>query len=309
VDDANGLNILRHYTHQKESAFWKASLLSQPGTNDERYWDRVAEDSRNKDNVKMTKDWIALKNWVAEYANGKVKDLLLKTYEGFISLPRAARVLDVGCGSGKWARMYAEKGYTTTGIDASSGMIRLAKAGKINVEKVNFGVMDVSSLGFEDASFELVNCVTVLQHITFDEKWKKAVKEIVRVTKPNSSILLYEVAPMLPLSRGMQSVCVRTSKEYQFEFRKAGARLVFSIPTDISFLLTLFFLRKYSTTFASDEAYFYWAGRKSRMPWAHIKSLSSKIIAGVARRVDYGLAGTPLGIISPLRIMLFKKAR
>jgi ubiquinone/menaquinone biosynthesis C-methylase UbiE len=54
--------------------------------------------------------------------------------------------------------MYAEKGYTTTGIDASSGIIRLAKAGKINVEKVNLGVMDVSSLGFQDASFHLVNC-------------------------------------------------------------------------------------------------------------------------------------------------------
>jgi hypothetical protein len=63
--------------------------------------DRVAEEARSKDNVKMTEDWIALKNWVAEYANAKVKDLPLKTYERFIVLPKAARVLDVGCVSGK----------------------------------------------------------------------------------------------------------------------------------------------------------------------------------------------------------------
>jgi len=283
-------------------------VLDQSKLNDEHYWDRVAEETRSKDNVKMTEDWIALKNWVAEYADAKAKDLLLKTYERFIVLPKTARILDVGCGSGKWTRMYAEKGYTTTGIDASSGMIRLAKAGKISLEKVNLCVMDVSSLGFQNASFDLVNCVTVLQHITSNEKWKRAIKEIVRVTKPCGSILLYEVAPLLPLSRGMQSVRVRTSKEYETEFAKAGARLVFSLATDISFLLTIFLLRKYSTTFAKNEAYFYWTRRKRTISWAQIASMSSKIIAGVARQIDYRLAETPLGMISPLRIMLFKKA-
>jgi SAM-dependent methyltransferase len=257
--------------------------------------------------VKLGEDWIAFKNWVAEYADMKTKDFLLKTFERFIVLPKAARILDVGCGPGKWTRMYAEKGFLTTGIDASPRMVQLARAGKKDLEKVSLCVMDASSLGFQNASFDLVNCVTVLQHVTVDEKWKKAIKEIVRVTKPKGNILFYEVAPLFTPSKGTQNIRVRTRKEYEIEFARTGARLIFSLATDISFLLTIFSLRKYSTTFARNDVYFYWTRRKRTLSRARLASSGSKIIATVAKQIDYKLAKTPLGIVSPLRIMLAKK--
>jgi ubiquinone/menaquinone biosynthesis C-methylase UbiE len=287
--------------------FWQVIVLSQQKSSAEGYWDRVAEETRSKGNLELGKDWVGFKNWVAEYADMKTKDFLLKTLERFIVLPKTAKILDVGCGPGKWTKMYAEKGFLTTGIDASSGMVQLARAGKKDMKKVNLSVMDASSLGFQDASFDLVNCVTVLQHITVDEKWKKAIKEIVRVTKPKGNILLYEMAPFFTLSRGLQSVRIRTWKEYETEFARRGARLVFALATDISFPLTILSLRKYSTTFARNEAYFYWTRRKKKLSLAQIASLSSKIIATFARQIDYKLAETPLGMASPLRILLVKK--
>jgi ubiquinone/menaquinone biosynthesis C-methylase UbiE len=283
-------------------------MLSQPKSSVEGYWDRVAEETRNKGNVKLGESWVGFKNWVAEYADMKTKDFLLKTFERFIVLPKTARVLDVGCGPGKWTKMYAEKGFLTTGIDASSGMVQLARAGKKDREKVNLSVMDASSLGLQNESFDLVNCVTVLQHITVDEKWRKAIKEIVRVTKPNGNILLYEIAPLFTPSRGIQSVRIRTRKEYETEFARVGARLIYSVATDISFPLTILSLRKYSTTFARNEAYFYWTRRKSTLSLARIASFGSKIIATVARQIDYKLAETPLGMVSPLRMLLAKKS-
>jgi ubiquinone/menaquinone biosynthesis C-methylase UbiE len=282
-------------------------VLSQQKSSVEGYWDRVAEETRSKGNIKLGKDWVGFKNWVAEYADMKTKDLLLKTFERFIVLPKTARVLDVGCGSGKWTKMYAEKGFLTTGIDASSGMVQLARAVKNGTGKVNLSIMDASSLGFQNASFDLVNCVTVLQHITVDEKWKKAIKEIVRVTKPRGNVLLYEVAPLFTPSRGIQSVRIRTRKEYETEFARVGARLIFSLATDISFPLTILSLRKYSTTFARNEAYLYWTRRKRTLSSARLASFGSKIIAEVARQIDYKLAETPLGTVSPLRILLAKK--
>jgi len=257
--------------------------------------------------MKPGDDWIAFKNWMAEYADMKTKDFLLKTLERFITLPKTALILDVGCGPGKWTKMYAEKGFLTTGIDASSGMVKLARAGEKDVGRVNLSAMDASMLGFQNASFDMVNCVTVLQHITVDEKWKRAIKEMVRVTKPRGNILLYEIAPQFTPTRGIQSVRIRTLKEYEIEFIRAGARLIFALATDISFPLTILSLRKYSTTFAGNEAYFYWTRRKRALSSAWIASLGSKIIALVARQIDYKLAETPLGLISPLRILLAKK--
>jgi ubiquinone/menaquinone biosynthesis C-methylase UbiE len=282
-------------------------VLGQHRSGVEDYWDRVVEETKSRENVEHGEDWTAFKNWVAEYADAKAKDLLLKTFERFIVLPKTAQVLDVGCGPGKWTKMYAKKGLLTTGIDASLGMVHLARAGEENAEKVNLCVMDASSLGFQNESFDLVNCVTVLQHITVDEKWKKAIEEIVRVTKRGGNILLYEVAPLIAPSRGIQIVRVRTWKEYQIEFAKAGAKLVFSLATDISFLLTVFSLRKYSTTLARNKAYFYWTRRKRTISSARMASFGSKIIARIARQIDYRLAETPLGMISPLRILLIKK--
>jgi ubiquinone/menaquinone biosynthesis C-methylase UbiE len=273
----------------------------------EHYWDRVAEETRSKGYVKHGEDRIGFKNWVAEYADMKTKDFLLKTCERFNVLPKTARVLDVGCGPGKWTKLYAAKGYPTTGIDASPRMVKLARASKEDAEKVNLCVMDASLLGFQTASFDLVNCVTVLQHITVDKKWKKAIKEMVRITKTEGNILLYEVAPLFTLSKGTQNLRIRTQKEYEIEFARAGARLVFSLATDISFLLTIFSLRKYSTTFAWNDVYFYWTRRKGTLSRARLASTGSKIVAKVARQIDYKLAKTPLSIVSPLRIMLAKK--
>ncbi len=47
--------------------------------------------------------WLALRRW--------------------LDVPKGARVLDVGCGVGRWSRRLARRGATVTGIDLSPTMI------------------------------------------------------------------------------------------------------------------------------------------------------------------------------------------
>jgi ubiquinone/menaquinone biosynthesis C-methylase UbiE len=280
------------------------------------YWDNVAKEAKDKENVKSNDEWIPSRNWIAEYADAKAKDLLLKTFEKSVALDKNnSQALDIGCGPGKWTRLLAQKGLSVTGIDASAGMIGLAKertaeyvTGRSPFAQVTFCVMDASVLGFRDASFEFVNCVTVLQHILTDEKWRHAVREIARVTKPQGYLLLYEVAPAFILKRRTQNLRFRTLKEYEAEFAKSGARLVFTLATDISYPLTVLGLRRFSTTFDQNEVYYYWTRRTSIVPFGKILSTISKIVARIARQVDYRLGRTPLGLLSPLRILLFERS-
>jgi ubiquinone/menaquinone biosynthesis C-methylase UbiE len=273
------------------------------------YWDVVAEETKSEKSPEFSEERIAFRNWVTAYADAKAKDLILKTFDRFITLGHDARILDVGCGPGKWTRLFADKGFFTTGIDASARMISLAKerTNESVWKRIQLYVMDVAKLGFRDEVFDFVNCVTVLQHNLDDQKWKSAVREINRVTKPSGHILFYEVATAFPFKKRTQNLRFRTLKEYENAFAEYGTRLIFSLPTDTSFPLTVFSLRKFSTTLNRDDAYSYWT-RQNKVPLLPMaRSITSKTIAKIAGQFDYTLGKTPLGLLSPLRILLFKR--
>ena len=72
---------------------------------------------------------------IAEYYDALHEDvnyaaectLLEQTFARFLHR-RPVSVLDLGCGTGSHALLLAERGYRVTGIDASAGMLRIARA-------------------------------------------------------------------------------------------------------------------------------------------------------------------------------------
>jgi SAM-dependent methyltransferase len=60
-------------------------------------------------------------------------------------------VVDLGCGSGLWARRLVDAGYAVQGVDLSSGMIALAK------QRVPEGTFEVASF----ADFQIPACIAV----------------------------------------------------------------------------------------------------------------------------------------------------
>ena len=103
------------------------------------------------------------------------KDVLNKIVE---LLPPEERMLDVGCGRALlYNHLPMELKPCYVGVDFTPEFIEICK------EKHPDGdwrIEDARNLSFPDNSFHLVNSTTVLQHIT---DWKKAAKELVRVSK------------------------------------------------------------------------------------------------------------------------------
>jgi ubiquinone/menaquinone biosynthesis C-methylase UbiE len=87
------------------------------------------------------------------------------------------RVLDVGCGPGFLMTFLQELGIEVEGIDFSLSSLTLAPA-QVR-DRIRIG--DVAELGGPDASFDLVICREVLEHLTVRQV-RRTVAEICRVS-------------------------------------------------------------------------------------------------------------------------------
>jgi ubiquinone/menaquinone biosynthesis C-methylase UbiE len=112
------------------------------------------------------------------------------------SQPRPMNVLDVATGTGLVLRALAalptSDDLTMTGIDISDGMLAVARAELPSAQFIN---SDAAALPFEDASFDLVTCVTAL-HLLPDAS--AALREWRRVLRPDGRIVTasFSVAPV-----------------------------------------------------------------------------------------------------------------
>jgi 2-polyprenyl-6-hydroxyphenyl methylase/3-demethylubiquinone-9 3-methyltransferase len=73
------------------------------------------------------------------------------------------RVLDVGCGDGTFAARLAGLGTRVTGLDPAPAALVRAREAHPDIDWVAPG--EEGRLPFADASFDLVTCVSVLQHV------------------------------------------------------------------------------------------------------------------------------------------------
>jgi len=113
------------------------------------------------------------------------------------------RVLDVGCGVGRWSRMLAARGVQVTGIDLSPTMITQAQKRARQqglAGRCRFLVQDSAALDAGE-TFDWILGVTVLQHILDPEALRAAVKRMAEHLKPGGQMVLLEAAPIQLTSR------------------------------------------------------------------------------------------------------------
>ena len=77
-------------------------------------------------------------------------------------LDDGSSVLDIGCGAGVPITQVLAKRFAVTGVDVSSEMIRLARA---NVPRAEFVQSDITSVDFDDSTFDAVVAFFSLFHI------------------------------------------------------------------------------------------------------------------------------------------------
>jgi ubiquinone/menaquinone biosynthesis C-methylase UbiE len=84
-------------------------------------------------------------------------------------LPSGARTaLDVGCGTGKFARRLASAGLEVDGIDASSEVIEAAGAvGSSGPGTITYRHADVTETALPAGRYDFISCIASLHHMPF----------------------------------------------------------------------------------------------------------------------------------------------
>jgi SAM-dependent methyltransferase len=121
----------------------------------------------------------------------------------WLDVKPGTRVLDVGCGVGRWSRLLAAKGALVTGVDLSPTMIAQAQrraAAEGVAARCSFRVQDLSKLEV-DGQFDVVLGVTVLQHILDPGLLRAAVRGMAVRLAPGGRMILLEAAPAAPVDR------------------------------------------------------------------------------------------------------------
>ena len=112
-------------------------------------------------------------------------------------VPSGSTILDAGGGPGRYAIELCRNGYRVTLLDLSAGSIALAqKKFADEVESVRSNLVD-SSVGdvrdlsrFSPHSFDAVMCLGPLSHIEHADGRRKAILELMRVTRPGGIIAI-----------------------------------------------------------------------------------------------------------------------
>lgn len=115
----------------------------------------------------------------------------------WLDIAPGTRVLDVGCGVGRWSTLLAGRGGVVTGIDLSPTMIDEAKRraeSKGVSDRCRFLVQDLAHLDAGE-QFDLIIGVTVLQHILDPEALRSAVRRMADHLAPGGRMVLLEAAP------------------------------------------------------------------------------------------------------------------
>ena len=138
------------------------------------------------------------------------------------------RTLDVACGAGSWLQAIAEQGAITAGIDISQVALEVCR--KV-VPKAELHCGAAERLPFADRQFDFISCLGALEHFLDIEA---ALREMIRVAKPDASILLLVPnADFLPTRLGLWNGTLQAAVkeqalsllEWQELFESAGLRV------------------------------------------------------------------------------------
>ena len=97
------------------------------------------------------------------------------------------KVLDLGCGNGRYFGYFKKKDVNYFGTDNSEKLIEIAKS---RYPGIDFQVTDGLGLPFSDNFFDKIFSIAVLHHIPSKELRIQFLREAKRVLKPGGSLIL-----------------------------------------------------------------------------------------------------------------------
>jgi SAM-dependent methyltransferase len=145
------------------------------------------------------------------------------------------RVLDAGCANGYSSARYAALGAHVVGVDYVPAMIENAESRRRALPeevaaRLEFRVGDITSLDFDDASFDAVVCTRVIINLPSWDGQLRGLRECIRVLRPGGLFLLSEATEQgwrrlnaLRDEWGLDDIAMPSFNLYLDQDRVAGA--------------------------------------------------------------------------------------
>ena len=131
-----------------------------------------------------------------------VEHYLAKRVRYIVENCPSGRALDVGCGTGVLAGRLSRSGFTVTGLDPSQGMLDVMAESEPGVEGIRG---EGSEVPFDDETFDLVLTVAALHHVADPDAVRATLVEMVRVTRPDGRIVVWDHNPRNPYWKNLMA--------------------------------------------------------------------------------------------------------
>jgi SAM-dependent methyltransferase len=121
-----------------------------------------------------------------------IEEQQVPTYEEalrHVEVGAGQRVLDIGCGTGVFLRLVAERGAEPFGLDASDALIAIARE---RLPDADLRVGEMEALPYDDDGFDLVSGFNAF---FFANDFVGALREAGRVAKPGASVVIQVWGP------------------------------------------------------------------------------------------------------------------
>lgn len=150
--------------------------------------------------LESTELWVQSANaWIegqGDEGDWSRRNILDPALEPFLSSVAGKRVLDLGCGEGRYARKMRDAGAQVTGIDPVPRFIERARELDLGGR---YEIGFAESLPFDDASFDFVlSYLTIIDFPDLDA----ATSEMVRVTAPGGQIVIVTISNLASTTEG-----------------------------------------------------------------------------------------------------------
>ncbi len=103
--------------------------------------------------------------------------------------PDCTEALDIGCGTGGFARQLAARSEHVLAIDLSPEMVRVARERSRHIPNVEFRVADALAFEFLDAQYDCIASIATLHHLPLEEMLCK----MKRALRPNGVLLVLDL--------------------------------------------------------------------------------------------------------------------